>query len=72
MKEMGADNSRMFSPTEDEDLYSHSYRRTYSVRRKATTTTIDVGFAIRASSPKAPESGLLKDISDGETRGTVG
>ena len=63
---MGADSSRLFSPTEDEDLHSHSYRRTNSERREATSTTIDIGFAIRARRASDGGSTPLKSVSDGE------
>ena len=55
---MGADSSRLFSPSEEEDFYSsHSYRRMSSERREATSTTIDIGFAIRAGSCRAEVAG---------------
>ena len=67
---MGGDNSRLFSPSEDEDFYSHSYRRMSTERKEATSTTIDVGFAIRATKAGSSRSGPLKRFSDG-LRGVV-
>ena len=63
---MGADNSRLFSPSEEDDFPIHGYRRVRSERREATSTVIDVGFAIRARSCKAGvvETGLVS--SSGE------
>lgn len=58
---MGADNSRIFSPSEDEDaFYGRSYRRMGSGRKEATSTTIDMGFAIHASKASGG-NGLLSD-----------
>ena len=54
---MGADNSRLFSPSEEDEFYPHGYRKTGSERKEATTTTIDVGFAIRASRASLVSSG---------------
>lgn len=66
---MGADNSRIFSPSEEEDaIYSH-YRRMGVERKEATSTTIDIGFAIRASTPN--EGGRLKDFSNAELHSVV-
>lgn len=67
---MGADNSRIFSPSEDDDaIYTH-YRRMGAERKEATSTTIDIGFAIRASTPS--EGGrLLKDFSNAELYSVV-
>ena len=62
---MGGDNSRLFSPSEDEDFYSHGYRRMNSERKEATSTTIDVGFSIRAPKAGSSGSGQLKRLSDG-------
>ena len=69
---MGADNSRLLSHTEEEDVYSHTCRRSGSERREATSTTIDIGFAIRARKPSPRRSlsdgelGVLKRMVSGE------
>ena len=63
---MGADNSRLFSPSEEEDFPVHGYRRMRSERREATSTTIDIGFAIRARSCKAGVVGTGLVSSGGE------
>lgn len=54
---MGADNSRLFSPSEEDEFYPHGHRKMGSERKEATTTTIDVGFAIRASRASLVSSG---------------
>ena len=64
---MGADNSRLFSPSEEDDFYGgHGYKRMSSERREATSTTIDIGFAIRARSCKA-----LDGSCSGEQHGVL-
>ena len=65
---MGADTSRIYSPSEDEDgFYSRSFRRgLVGGRKETTTTTIDVGFAIRARKTSAGGNGVVKNVLSGE------
>lgn len=63
---MGADNSRLFSPSEEDHFPVHGYKRMRSERREATSTIIDVGFAIRARSCKAGMVGTGLVSSGGE------
>ena len=60
---MGADTSRLFSPTEDEDpFYSHS-ARFFSERTETTSTTVDIGFPTRADSiPKDDDLNVLHQM----------
>lgn len=47
---MGADNSRIYSPSEDEEWwYNRSNHLLSGEGKEPTTTTIDIGFAIRAN-----------------------
>ena len=59
---MGADNSRIYSPSEDEEWwYNRSNYLLSSEGKEPTTTTIDIGFAIRANGvPKNGDLSVLR------------
>ena len=48
--EMGADGSRLFSPSEEEEgIFSYRGLTEFIEQKEPTTTTIDIGFAIRSN-----------------------
>ena len=60
---MGADSSRLFSPTEDEDPFYSRSARFFSERIETTSTTVDIGFPTRADSiPKDDDLNVLHQM----------